>query len=273
MQEVTGQKQTNYFFGRFIPEVFWENGIQRSVIHSHPSRASEFLDQRGMPVCSSTIDDWGLPSRLSQHTTRFGSPGQYWDGDLQLFYNRFRYYSPAAGRFISPDPIGYLGGLNEYSSGPNPISWIDPLGLRCGLTHNKVVVNDDLKGQGGQPDPTRADWFAKQDAFNAGIEAGQQSGNPVVVPSAAQYALDRGVGNAEAAAARVAQGMGPGVQADHPVDLRCGGGQGQALYPLASGVNGSVGSQTGSWARQQPPGTPTPMIDLYDKSGNLVRAG
>lgn len=273
IQETTGEKRINYFFGRFIPELFWENGIQRSVIHSHPSRASEFLDQRGMPVWSSTTDDWGSPTPSSQHAMRLGGPGQYWDSDLRLYYNRFRYYNPAAGRFISPDPIGYVGGFNEYWSGPNPINWIDPLGLRCGLTHNKVVVNDDLKGQGGQPDPTRADWFAKQDAFNGGIEAGQQSGNPVVVPTAAQYALDRQAGNAEAAAARIAQGMGAGVQADHPVDLRCGGGQGQALYPLASGVNGSVGSQTGSWARQQPPGTPTPMIDLYDKSGNLIRAG
>jgi hypothetical protein len=134
------------------------------------------------------------------------------------------------------------------------------------------VVNDDLKGQGGQPDPSRADWFAKQDAYNNGVEQAQQAGTPLTIPSAAQYQIDREVGNQEAAAARIAQGMGPGVQADHPVDLRAGGGQGQDLYPLASGVNGSWGSQVGRQAAQLPSGSPTPFADLYDKQGNLIRS-
>ena len=29
------------------------------------------------------------------------------------------------------DPIGLRGGLNLYRYAPNPISWIDPLGLSC----------------------------------------------------------------------------------------------------------------------------------------------
>ncbi|MBW6698813.1 RHS repeat-associated core domain-containing protein, partial [Salmonella enterica subsp. enterica serovar Weltevreden] len=49
-----------------------------------------------------------------------------------LHYNRYRYYSPYVGRFISKDPIGLLGGFNVYSYAPNPITKIDPLGLKQG---------------------------------------------------------------------------------------------------------------------------------------------
>lgn len=54
-----------------------------------------------------------------------------------MHYNRFRYYSPDTGQFINQDPIGLLGGLNNYQYAPNPIAWIDPLGL-C----NEEVANN-----------------------------------------------------------------------------------------------------------------------------------
>ncbi|MEC9574589.1 RHS repeat-associated core domain-containing protein, partial [Escherichia marmotae] len=56
-------------------------------------------------------------------------PGQYYDEETGLHYNLFRYYAPECGRFISQDPISIRGGLNLYRYAPNPISWIDPLGL------------------------------------------------------------------------------------------------------------------------------------------------
>ncbi|MBB6662350.1 hypothetical protein H7E99_10780 [Proteus mirabilis] len=33
------------------------------------------------------------------------------------------------GRFIMPDPIGLLGGINLYQYAPNPLGWIDLWGL------------------------------------------------------------------------------------------------------------------------------------------------
>ncbi|HBL6727745.1 TPA: RHS repeat-associated core domain-containing protein [Serratia liquefaciens] len=48
-----------------------------------------------------------------------------------MHYNRRRYYDPDAGQFISRDPIGLTGGINEYQYAPNPVQWIDPLGLTC----------------------------------------------------------------------------------------------------------------------------------------------
>ncbi|MFP8968021.1 RHS repeat-associated core domain-containing protein [Pokkaliibacter sp. CJK22405] len=57
--------------------------------------------------------------------------GQYFDAESGLHYNRYRYYDPQTGRYISQDPIGLLGGLNPYRYTPNPINWVDPLGLSC----------------------------------------------------------------------------------------------------------------------------------------------
>nr|WP_255263711.1 RHS repeat-associated core domain-containing protein [Pseudomonas aegrilactucae] len=55
--------------------------------------------------------------------------GQYHDHETGLHYNRYRYYDPEVGRFIGQDPIGYAGGLNLFAYTPNPVGWIDPLGL------------------------------------------------------------------------------------------------------------------------------------------------
>jgi uncharacterized protein RhaS with RHS repeats len=46
-----------------------------------------------------------------------------------LYYNRFRYYNPGEGVYISKDPLSVLGGFNVYSYAHDPNSWIDAFGL------------------------------------------------------------------------------------------------------------------------------------------------
>jgi len=54
----------------------------------------------------------------------------------------FRYYNPATGRYISRDPIGYPNGPNNYLYvRNNPISRIDPLGLREKTKDENVAIN------------------------------------------------------------------------------------------------------------------------------------
>jgi RHS repeat-associated protein len=56
--------------------------------------------------------------------------GQYHDGETGLHYNRYRYYDPALGRYITRDPMGITQGLNVYCySGNDPIGRCDPMGL------------------------------------------------------------------------------------------------------------------------------------------------
>lgn len=80
-------------------------------------------------------------------STPFRAPGQQEDPETGLFYNRYRYYDPELGQFISPDPIGLEGGLNTYAFGPNAISWIDPMGWSPA---NTVVL--DVAPEGFKPE-------------------------------------------------------------------------------------------------------------------------
>ncbi len=65
------------------------------------------------------------------------------DQETGLYYNRYRYYSPYVGRFVSKDPIGLLGGFNVYAYAPNPVDWLDPLGLKkhCGTVYRALTEN------------------------------------------------------------------------------------------------------------------------------------
>ncbi|EKG0403970.1 RHS repeat-associated core domain-containing protein [Salmonella enterica subsp. enterica serovar Idikan] len=48
-------------------------------------------------------------------------PGQQYDEESGLYYNRHRYYNPGQGRYITQDPIGLSGGLNPYTYPLNPV--------------------------------------------------------------------------------------------------------------------------------------------------------
>ncbi len=77
-------------------------------------------------------DEWGnlLGETSAQHLQQpYRLPGQQYDEESGLYYNRHRYYDPLQGRYITQDPIGLEGGLNPYQYPLNPIEHIDPLGL------------------------------------------------------------------------------------------------------------------------------------------------
>nr|WP_225977160.1 RHS repeat-associated core domain-containing protein [Paracidovorax avenae] len=75
----------------------------------------------------------------------FRFQGQQFDEETGLHYNRFRYYDPVIGRFLSQDLIGLLGGLNLFSYAPNPAHWVDPLGLTPG-SKGKYSISANTAG-------------------------------------------------------------------------------------------------------------------------------
>jgi len=56
--------------------------------------------------------------------------GRRLDAETGLYHLRARDYAPLLGRFIQPDPIGMLGGINLYAYVENdPLNYTDPQGL------------------------------------------------------------------------------------------------------------------------------------------------
>ena len=106
---------------------------------------------------------WGNTLPIEQASVENAEPvwqplryqGQYFDAETGLHYNRFRYYDPDAGRFVSQDPIGLAGGVNLYQYAPNPLSWVDPLGLarKCGHAEHASELGYTKKNERshGQP--------------------------------------------------------------------------------------------------------------------------
>ncbi|EPS5622517.1 RHS repeat-associated core domain-containing protein, partial [Shigella boydii] len=99
-------------------------------------------DHRGLPlVLISTegatewcaeYDEWGnlLNEENPHHLQQLiRLPGQQYDEESGLYYNRHRYYDPLQGRYITQDPIGLKGGWNFYQYPLSPVNSMDPLGL------------------------------------------------------------------------------------------------------------------------------------------------
>jgi RHS repeat-associated protein len=105
----------------------------------HLGTPMELTDEGGNIAWEANYRAWGEARlTISEAATKAGlkNPirfqGQYLDEETGLHYNRFRYYDPVVGRFVSKDPIGLLGGFNLHHYVPNPTEWIDPLGLSKG---------------------------------------------------------------------------------------------------------------------------------------------
>jgi RHS repeat-associated protein len=109
------------------------------------------MDGQGTSVWETYYSAFGQSEGLA--TGRIEQPlrlqGQYCDEESGLHYNRHRYYDAEAGCFISPDPIGLLGGINPYRFAVNVFGWIDPLGLTHDPTTGETKPGPGKAAKGG----------------------------------------------------------------------------------------------------------------------------
>ncbi len=123
------------------------DGKWYDVVTTPNGTPTELVDDTGRLGWAAMLEAFGeLQSENADQTQsplRF--PGQYADRETGLHYNRFRYYDPQLGRFLSPDPISVEGGLNLYAYARNPIGRADPLGWKDGAKLEAAMV------AGGEP--------------------------------------------------------------------------------------------------------------------------
>jgi RHS repeat-associated protein len=119
--------------GSFTPLARYKKGHLHYAVTDTVGRIQELLTEDGTIVWRGKQQLWGREESANDAniSCRLRFPGQYEDEESGLYYNRFWYYDCETGQYISPDPIGLLGGVNPYGYVHNSLGWIDPLGLAC----------------------------------------------------------------------------------------------------------------------------------------------
>ncbi|WP_330446360.1 RHS repeat-associated core domain-containing protein [Streptomyces anulatus] len=112
----------------------------------------ELVDEQGEVAWCTRSALWGATSwnRDAGAYTPLRFPGQYFDPESGLHYNRHRHYDPESGRYLSPDPLGLTPAPNAVTYVDDPTRWIDPLGLagcphRSGEHKHSVVLGINQK--------------------------------------------------------------------------------------------------------------------------------
>ena len=113
----------------------------------------------GTSTATYTYGPYGEPNVTTG--SRFRYTGQQLIGQLNLYYYKARFYSPAIGRFLQTDPIGYQDDMNLYAYvGNDPVNGIDPSGLA-------VVEAKMLAGKIG--DAVEDQWIATKNSVKYGL--------------------------------------------------------------------------------------------------------
>lgn len=143
--------------GTFVPTAKIQDGKQYSIVSDYLGTPIQMYDELGNKTWDCTLDIYGKVTNFegsSLNECPFRYQGQYADEETELYYNRFRYYSPQKGGYISKDPIGLNGGEKLYNYVYDPNSWIDEYGLvRNGhLAGNKHPITGVPFDSNGFPD-------------------------------------------------------------------------------------------------------------------------
>ena len=138
----------------FVPVAMIKEGRSYSILTDQLGTPTEAYDADGNEVWSRVLDMDGnvIGETGNKGMVPFLFQGQYYDRETGLAYNRFRYYSPKMGMYVSQDPIGLDGGiLNLYGYVDDTNVWIDILGLSKQSYSQQQGINkakDDLRRNG-----------------------------------------------------------------------------------------------------------------------------
>ena len=118
----------------FIPAAkLAANGESFSIVSDYLGTPLQAFDNNGNKVWEQELDIFGRKRRKGNNNSSFipfKYQGQYEDVETGLYYNRFRYYEPNTGTYISQDPIGLAGNNPTLYGYVNDINThLDVLGL------------------------------------------------------------------------------------------------------------------------------------------------
>lgn len=146
-----------HYFGGFSDGSTPTTGTKYQTLTDHLGNVREVLTAAGTLAARYDYSSYQGPVKIGTGTVdaTFQTIGRYYHHvgiGLELSY--YRGYDPELGRWISPDPIGELGGINLYGMLSNsPLSYFDPFGLDmwydfCGGDHADVTITDPTSKTG-----------------------------------------------------------------------------------------------------------------------------
>jgi RHS repeat-associated protein len=129
----SGGVVARYVRGQEIDEALAELNSGTSTYYEQDGLGSvtSLTSGAGSLVQTYKYDSFGKLSASSGSVSNsFQYTARDFDTETGLYYYRARYYDPAAGRFLSEDPLQFRGGqANSYTYvGNGPTNWIDPTG-------------------------------------------------------------------------------------------------------------------------------------------------
>ncbi|EJL0235375.1 RHS repeat protein [Escherichia coli] len=147
-----------------ITRITTPDGRASAFYYNHHSQLTSATGPDGLEICRE-YDEWGnlLNDENPHHLQQLiRLPGQQYDEESGLYYNRHRYYDPLQGRYITQDPIGLKGGWNFYQYPLNPVQYIDSMGLASKYGHLNNGGYGAKPSKPPTPDPSKLPDIAKQ---------------------------------------------------------------------------------------------------------------
>jgi len=227
----------------FKPVALIQDGEVYHYHLDHLGTPRELTNQQGEIVWKVRYKTYGnvAVKEFEEIENNLRYQGQYFDEETCLHYNRHRYYNPNTGQFISQDPIGLLGGVNNYRYAPNPTGWVDPFGLEC-----KEIIPKNYDPATDRFEKALLNLQPDDATISSGVAALATAHNLPVIDNNNVAALANaktlivcGHGNGENIAGYTGEELGntlinSGYQPDQVVVLACNRGQGNARQDLAN---------------------------------------
>lgn len=138
--ETQGAESATYVYGPAYDELvsYRRSGADYYVHQKRLWTVSHVTDASGAVVESYRYEPYGARHVFDGDGRQIvesavgnvaGFAGRWLEAELGLYYFRARWYDPELGRFITPDPYGWLDGLNVYRYAKNnPATFFDPFG-------------------------------------------------------------------------------------------------------------------------------------------------
>ena len=182
--DAAGTLLRRYVHGPGIDEplVWYEGATTTSKTWLYADQAGSIVAQANSTGTSTASFSYGPFGEANVATgVRFRYTGQQYLGPLNLYHYKARFYSPALGRFLQTDPIGYADDLNLYAYvGNNPANRTDPSGL---IASEAIALGTKL----GQ------DSLQAGASFANGFIGGNGSGTAFSLGAGTRVAVDWGL--------------------------------------------------------------------------------